>query len=71
MAESRLEIQSVKIRDIVDDYRGGRLVVPEFQREYVWKPSRAPKLLDSIWPAAGSVDTRLSESCLHFELHGT
>ena len=24
-----------------------------------------------IWPAPGSVDTRLSESCLHFELHGT
>jgi hypothetical protein len=23
------------------------------------------------WPAAGSVDTRLSESRLHFELHGT
>jgi transposase-like protein len=24
-----------------------------------------------VWPAAGSVDTRLSESRLHFELHGT
>jgi hypothetical protein len=24
-----------------------------------------------LWPAAGSVDTRLSESALHFELHGT
>jgi hypothetical protein len=23
------------------------------------------------WPAAGSVDTRLNESRLHFELHGT
>jgi|HubBroStandDraft_4_1064222.scaffolds.fasta_scaffold1318007_2 hypothetical protein len=23
------------------------------------------------WPAAGSVDTRLSESRLHLELHGT
>ncbi len=23
------------------------------------------------WPAPGSVDTRLSESRLHFELHGT
>jgi hypothetical protein len=23
------------------------------------------------WPAAGSADTRLSESCLHLELHGT
>ena len=33
----------------MEDYRGGRLVVPEFQREYVWKPSRAPKLIDSIY----------------------
>ena len=28
-----------------------------------------PKLGD--WPAPGSVDTRLSESRLHLELHGT
>ena len=48
MLDSRLEIQSLKIRDVVEDYRG-RLVVPEFQREYVWKPSRAPKLIDSIY----------------------
>ena len=25
----------------------------------------------TVWPAPGSVDTRLSESRLHFELHGT
>jgi Protein of unknown function DUF262/CAP12/Pycsar effector protein, TIR domain len=49
MPESRLEIQSLKVRDVVEDYRSGRLVVPEFQREYVWKPSRAPRLIDSIY----------------------
>lgn len=49
MSDARLEIQNVKVRQIVEDYRGGRLVVPEFQREYVWKPSRAPKLIDSIY----------------------
>jgi hypothetical protein len=27
--------------------------------------------IPELWPAAGSVDTRLSESRLHFELHGT
>jgi hypothetical protein len=27
--------------------------------------------IQQMWPAAGSVDTRLSESCLHLELHGT
>jgi hypothetical protein len=49
MSDPRLEIQNLKIRQIIDDYRGGRLVVPEFQREYVWKPGRAPKLVDSIY----------------------
>jgi len=46
---ARLEIQTLKVRQVVEDYRGGRLVIPEFQREYVWKPSRALRLLDSIY----------------------
>ena len=29
------------------------------------------KLQMATWPAPGLVDTRLSESRLHFELHGT
>lgn len=49
MPETRLEIQNLRVRQVVDDYRSGRLVVPEFQREYVWKPSRAPKLIDSLY----------------------
>ena len=49
MPAPRLEIQTLKIRQLVDDYRGGRLAIPEFQREYVWKPSRAPRLIDSIY----------------------
>jgi hypothetical protein len=27
----------------------GRIVIPEFQREYVWRKSKAPKLLDSLY----------------------
>jgi hypothetical protein len=53
MSEARLEFKMLKIRDIVAEYRSGRLVIPEFQRDYVWKPSRAPVLLDSLyrrWP---------------------
>jgi hypothetical protein len=46
---SRLEIQQLKVRQLVEEYRGGRLVIPEFQREYVWKRSRAPKLIDSLY----------------------
>jgi hypothetical protein len=49
MTMPRLEIQQIKVRQLVEDYRGGRLVIPEFQREYVWKPNRAPKLLDSLY----------------------
>lgn len=49
MSNPRLEIQQLKVRQLVDDYRGGHLVIPEFQREYVWKPNRAPRLLDSIY----------------------
>lgn len=44
-----LDIRTLKVRQIIDDYRGGRLVIPEFQREYVWKKSRAPHLIDSIY----------------------
>lgn len=44
-----LDIQTLKVRDIIEDYRSGRLVIPEFQREYVWKKSRAPHLIDSIY----------------------
>ena len=27
----------------------GRIVIPEFQREYVWKPGKAPWLIDSLY----------------------
>ena len=47
--DASLDIRTLKIRQIIEDYRGGRLVVPEFQREYVWKKSKAPHLIDSIY----------------------
>ena len=31
MSNPRLEIQQLKVRQLVDDYRGGHLVIPEFQ----------------------------------------
>ena len=48
MPEPRLEHQTMKIRQLIDDYRYGRIVIPEFQREYVWKPGKAPKLIDLL-----------------------
>ena len=48
-AEPRLEHQTVKVKQLIDDYRFGRVVIPEFQRDYVWKKSKAPKLIDSLY----------------------
>ena len=45
----RLEHQTLKIRQLIDDYRAGRIVIPEFQREYVWRPVKAAKLIDSLY----------------------
>jgi hypothetical protein len=49
MTEPRLEHQNVKIKQLIDDYRSGRIVIPEFQRDYVWKKSKAPLLIDSLY----------------------
>jgi hypothetical protein len=55
--EPRLELQTFKVKQLVEDYRAGRIVIPEFQREYVWKPSKAPRLIDSLyrWFPVGSL----------------
>jgi len=47
--EPRLENSVIKVRQLIEDYRAGRIVIPEFQRDYVWKKSRAPKLVDSLY----------------------
>jgi hypothetical protein len=47
--ESQLKHITLKVREVVDDYRAGRIVIPEFQREYVWKPNKAPRLIDSLY----------------------
>lgn len=49
MAELQLKVETLRVKEIIDDFRAGRLVIPEFQRAYVWKKNRAPKLLDSLY----------------------
>lgn len=49
MSVKRNEIKPVKISDLIEEYQNGNIQVPEFQRAYVWKPNKAPKLLDSIY----------------------
>jgi hypothetical protein len=46
---SRLETRPLKVRDIIQQYGQMQISVPEFQRDYVWKPSRAPLLMDSLY----------------------
>src|SRR5437762_13976257 len=45
----QLEHQTFKVRQLVEDYRAGRIVIPEFQREYVWQRSKATRLIDSLY----------------------
>ena len=47
--EPRLEHQQFKIMQLVQDFREGRIAIPEFQREYVWRRSKAPRLIDSLY----------------------
>jgi uncharacterized protein with ParB-like and HNH nuclease domain len=47
--EASLKPETIKISELVNDYRSGRIVVPEFQRDYVWKSSKAPRLIDSLY----------------------
>jgi hypothetical protein len=47
--EPRLDNGVLKVRQIIDEYRAGRIVIPEFQREYVWRKGKASKLVDSLY----------------------
>lgn len=37
------------VREVIDEFDRGELLIPEFQRPYVWKPSQAAKLVDSLF----------------------
>jgi uncharacterized protein with ParB-like and HNH nuclease domain len=49
LAQPYLKPETVKVRQLVSSYRAGHIVIPEFQREYVWRKSKAPKLIDSLY----------------------
>jgi hypothetical protein len=49
MPTPTLKNEQVKVGKLVADYRAGRIVIPEFQRDYVWRTNRAPKLIDSLY----------------------
>ena len=45
----QLKHESLKVSELIDDYCSGKLVIPEFQRDYVWKPNKAALLMDSLY----------------------
>ena len=47
--QPKLDIQTLRIGQLIEDFSLGQIVVPEFQRGYVWKPSKAAKLLNSLY----------------------
>src|ERR1039457_6359040 len=44
-----LKHETFTVQNLINDYRAGRIVIPEFQREYVWRKNKAPKLIDSLY----------------------
>jgi uncharacterized protein with ParB-like and HNH nuclease domain len=49
MSQPHLKLEPIKVKQLVANYRAGDIVIPEFQREYVWRRSKAPKLIDSLY----------------------
>lgn len=45
----QLKNEALKVCDLIESYRSGKIVIPEFQRDYVWKKSKAALLLDSLY----------------------
>lgn len=73
---SKLVHGIIKVGQLIDDYRAGRIMIPEFQREYVWSPVKAVKLIDSLykgfpisslllWQGEGAQETRARRRAAH------
>ncbi len=42
-------VHPLKVRELLDEVARGEIVLPEFQRAYVWKPTQVVRLLDSLY----------------------
>jgi hypothetical protein len=49
MDEPVLKPDTLTVKELVREYRSGLIVIPEFQRDYVWKKGKAPLLIDSLY----------------------
>ncbi len=43
------ETTSKPVRELVDDFHRGAILLPQFQRDYVWKANKVRNLLDSLF----------------------
>lgn len=44
----RFETTTRPLRDLVSEFHNGAMLLPQFQRDYVWKPTKIRNLLDSL-----------------------
>lgn len=44
----RTQTAARPIRDLVSEFNAGQILLPQFQRDYVWKPRKICNLLDSL-----------------------
>ena len=43
------ETTTKPLRDLVQRFNSGQILLPQFQRDYVWRPSKIRNLLDSLF----------------------
>lgn len=49
MTTPHLDHRPLTVERLINEYNSGQIVIPEFQRDYVWKKGKAPLLLDSLY----------------------
>lgn len=49
MTSPQLRHETRKVRDLISEFQTGKLMIPEFQRGFVWPPKKAAGLLDSLF----------------------
>ena len=49
VTRSTPKFSTIKARDLIESFKSGGLIVPEFQRPFVWKSGQIVNLLDSIY----------------------
>ena len=66
----RFQTTTRPLRDLVREFHAGAILLPQFQRDYVWRPSKIRNLLDSLlrgfpvggfylWrPTSGKIDAK-------------